>query len=234
MLCSADITLTSICAHANLLDPPSPDVYGTSEIIKAIRLAHLLGVKDVITTEGDPKTSFGHHLTHSQRIFSIEEKLYAPIQWAEELGVKLLIEPHGVVTGSVKSMSELLDELGHETTVGVCLDTGNAWLAGSEPLEYIETFGTRIKHVHWKDLDGGWLSKRGKVFGCGMSDVALGDGLVNIAAIVSKLREMGFDGDTTLEITGRENLILSAQRLRTWLGEKTEPRSRPDLLEHRA
>src|ERR1035441_1956922 len=59
----AGITLTSFCAHANLLDPSSPDAYGTHEIIKAIRLAHLLGIRHVITTEGDPKTEFGHGLT---------------------------------------------------------------------------------------------------------------------------------------------------------------------------
>lgn len=217
MLQSAGITLTSICAHANLLDPLSPDVYATTEIIKAIRLAHLLGVKEVITTEGDPKTSFGHHLTHAQRIFAIEERLHAPIQWAEEVGVDLLMEPHGVITGSVESMSELLGRLGHEKTVGVCLDTGNAWLAGSEPLEYIETFGTRIRHVHWKDLGTGWLSKRGKLFGCGMSDVALGDGLIGIRDIVLALQKIAFDGNTTLEVAGKENVILSAKRLRDWL-----------------
>ena len=64
---AAGITLTSFCAHANLLDPPSPDVYGTNEIIKAIRLAHLLGIKHVITTEDDPKTKFGHNLTRCER-----------------------------------------------------------------------------------------------------------------------------------------------------------------------
>ena len=34
---AAGITLTSFCAHANLLDPSSPDTYATTEIIKAIR-----------------------------------------------------------------------------------------------------------------------------------------------------------------------------------------------------
>ena len=58
-----NLTLTSVCAHANLLDPTAPDRYGTHQIIQAIKLAHFLGVKQVITTEGDPKTEFGHRLT---------------------------------------------------------------------------------------------------------------------------------------------------------------------------
>ncbi len=216
MIESAGITLTSVCAHANLLDPSSPDVYGTPEIIKAIRLAHHLGIKHVITTEGDPKTGFGHQLTPDQRIFSIREKLQVPIEWAEELGVELLIEPHGIVTGSLDGMATLLDGLGHEDNVGVCLDTGNSWLAGADPLDYIARFGNRIKHVHWKDLGSEWLPKRGTIFGCGMSTITLGDGLVNIPAVVAALAGVGFQGETTLEIAGRENIIHSAQRLREW------------------
>ncbi len=85
---AAGLTLTSVCAHANLLDPTSPDVYGTHEIIKAVRLANLLGVKQVITTEGDAKTKFGKNLTPQERLFTIREKLQSPIEWAEELGYK--------------------------------------------------------------------------------------------------------------------------------------------------
>jgi len=158
----AGLTLTSVCAHANLLDPTSPDVYGTREIIKAIRLAKLLDIKHVITTEGEPKTEFGEKLTPDKRLFSICEKLQSPIEWAEHLGIELLLEPHGIVTDSVEDMSNLLELLGHPETVGICLDTGNSWLGGSEPLDYIETFGERIKHVHWKDMPEEWIEKRGK------------------------------------------------------------------------
>ena len=215
----AGITLTSFCAHANLLDPPSPDIYGTNEIIKAIRLAHLLGIKHVITTEGDPKSDFGHNLKPEQRIFSIREKLYTPILWAEELGVELLLETHGIVTDSVEDMAKLLDALGHEDSVGICLDTGNSWLGGAEPLEYIKTFGKRIKHVHWKDMEADWEEKRGSVYGCGMSVITLGDGVIDIPPIVKALQDSGFDGATTLEIAGPENVKGSFQRLQEWSGE---------------
>ncbi len=213
---SAGITLTSFCAHANLLDPPSPDTYGTFEIIKAIRLAHLLGIHHVITTEGDPKTAWGHALNPEQRLFAIREKLQAPIEWAEELGVELLIEPHGMVTDSVDQMACLLDSLGHQQTVGVCLDTGNSWLGGSEPLDFIRRFGKRIRHVHWKDMGPEWEPRRGSVFGCGMATIPLGDGIVGIDAIVAALQAIGFDGYTTLEIAGPENVLRSIERLREW------------------
>ena len=48
-------------------------VYGTTEIIKAIRLAHLLDVKQVITTELEPKTDFGHNLSRDHSLIAISE-----------------------------------------------------------------------------------------------------------------------------------------------------------------
>ena len=210
------LTLTSVCAHANLLDPASPTRYGTSQIIKAIKLAHFLSIKQVITAEGEPKTDFGHHLTEDQRLFSIREKLYEPILWAETLGIELLIEPHGIMTDTVKTMSRVLDALGHEKIVGVNLDTGNSWLGGGDPLEFVRTFKERIRHVHWKDIPKDWEPKRGKVFGCGMAVIPLGDGVVGIEAIVKELKKVGFDGPTTLEVTGAEAVKVSLARLRAW------------------
>ena len=67
--------MTSVCGDANLLDPASPDRYGTAQVIKAIRLAHLLGVKQVVTTELEPKTDFGRSLSYPEKPFSIREKL---------------------------------------------------------------------------------------------------------------------------------------------------------------
>jgi len=213
------LKLSTVCAHANLLDPAAPDVYGTFQIIKAIRLAADLGIPEVITTEGDPKTKFGHALTEKERLFTICDKLQSPIEWAEELGVKLLLEPHGIVTDSVKHMGDLLERLGHEKTVGICLDTGNSWLGGAEPLDYVKTFGKRIGHVHWKDMSKEMEAQRGKLFGCGMAVIPLGDGVVSIPTIVKALKKSGFAGNTTLEISGVENIKSSVQRLQKWWNE---------------
>jgi inosose dehydratase len=210
------LTVTSVCAHANLLDPTSPGRFQTAQIVKAVKMAHFLGVKQVITTEADPKTEFAHLLTLDEKIFSIREKLHEPVRWAEHLGIELLLEPHGELTDSIESMQRILDALGHEETVGVNLDTGNSWLGGGDPLQFVKTFGDRIKHVHWKDMGAEWLPQRGKAFGCGMATIPLGDGLVGVEAIVKELRNRGFDGPTTLEVAGEENVKRSAERLRRW------------------
>ena len=214
----AGLTLTAFCAHANLLDPCSPDRYGSFEVIKAIRLAHLLGIRHVITTENDPRTEFGRNLSPDEQLFIIREKLYTPILWAEELGIELLLETHGPVTDSVDRMAELLDALGHEETVGICLDTGNSWLGGAEPIDYVTRFGKRIKHVHWKDMGPEWVEKRGTEYGCGMATIPLGDGVIDLVAIINALKGIGFDQATTLEVAGAENVRVSAERLKEWTG----------------
>jgi len=216
MVADAGLTLTAVCAHANLLDPPSPARYGTHELIKAIRLAHDLGVKQIITTEGDAKTDFGHGLTHEQRLFAVQEKLHEPLRWAEELDRQILIEPHGVLTDTIEGMQDLLQALGRPERIGVNLDTGNFWLGGGDPVQFVRTFGQRIAHVHWKDMGPEWEPKRGTMFGCGMTTTPVGEGLVGAQGIVEALKEVGFDGPTTLEIAGEDNLKKSADQLRAW------------------
>ncbi|MDO6519557.1 sugar phosphate isomerase/epimerase family protein [Zobellia uliginosa] len=200
---SRGVKITSVCAHANLLDPSAPWRYGTSQIIKAIRMAAAIGVKHVITTEGDAHTAFGQNLTDAEAIFSIKEKLNEPLQMAKDYGVKILLEPHGKYTDSVAHMEKILHECDSEA-LGVNLDTGNLWLGGGSPVEMIQKLGSKIEHIHWKDLPAEFQGQRGKIFGCGMSLIALGDGIVGIESIYEELMKIGFDGYTTLEIAGED------------------------------
>jgi inosose dehydratase len=86
----------------------------------------------------------------------------------------------------------------------------------ADPHQFVKTFRKRIRHVHWKDMPREMESKRGTMYGCGMATIPLGDGVVGIRKIVDELREVGFDGPTTLEIAGEESVKTSAERLRQW------------------
>jgi len=63
-----------------------------------------------------------------------------------------------------------------------------------------------------------WVPKRSTLYGCGMATIALGDGVIDLPAIVEALRDVGFDGPTTLEIAGATNIKKSIERLRKWSG----------------
>jgi inosose dehydratase len=189
-----------------LLDPSSPARYATNEIMKAVRQAAAMGVKHVITTEGDPKSAWGHNLTHEQRVFITAEKLYEPLRLANDLGVALLLEPHGVLTDSIAGMQAIMDALGAPANLGVNLDTGNSWLGGADPVEMARVFKDKIMHVHWKDLPAEWEANRGKLFGCGFGPIALGQGVIDIAGVYAVLKDAPLLAYSTLEVGGEENL----------------------------
>lgn len=210
------ITISSVCAHANLLDPSAPWRYGTSQIIKAVRMAAIMEIEHVITTEGDPETDFGHQLSDDEALFIIREKLYEPLRLAEDLGVKILIEPHGRITDSADHIEKLLDSAKSDA-LALNLDTGNYWLGGENPVDFVNRFSEKIEHVHWKDMPEEFVSKRGEIFGCGMTTIALGQGEVDIKGIVEALDNTGFNGHTTLEIAG-EKAVLESYKYLKYLG----------------
>lgn len=210
-----NLEITTFCAHANLLDPSAPWRYGTQQIIKAIRASAAIGVKYVITTEGEPSTDFGRQLTEDQKVFSVMEKLYEPLQVAKDHGVTLLLEPHGELTDSISGMEKLLHGLGNPDHLGINLDTGNCWLGGEDPVEMTRKFASKIKHVHWKDLPEDMQAIRGTKFGCGMSTIALGTGAIDIKGVYAALVAAGFNGHTTLEIAGDKALLQSYEYLKS-------------------
>jgi len=178
------LTITSFCAHANLLDASAPWRYGTAQIVKAVRAAAAIGVRHVITTEGDPKTAFGHGLSEREALFTIR------------------------YTDSVDHMEHLLEAC-DSPALGINLDTGNLWLGGGDPVEMVKRLGRHIEHVHWKDMPRELEPQRGSVYGTGMAVIALGQGVVDIEGTVRALQSVGFDGHTTLEVAGDDAVLAS-------------------------
>ena len=66
-------------------------------------------------------------------------------------------------------------------------------------------------------------AKRGEMFGCGMAVIPLGDGVIDMPPIISALGEIGFEGGTTLEVAGPDNVRKSVERLNE-CGWVSEPR----------
>ncbi len=205
---------SAVCAHAMLLEPSNPGVFGTAEIVKAVRFAAAIGIKDVVTTETDPRSEWAERLTYEQRVFVTAEKLYAPVRMAEDYGVRILLEPHGPITDSIRGIQDVFDMLGNPQALGVNLDTGNSWLGGADPVEMARVFKDKIHHVHWKDLSAEWEPRRGTMYGCGFSTIALGDGVIDIEGVCDVLRDAPIDS-STLEIVGSEDILKrSAEYLR--------------------
>ena len=202
-----NMKISSVCAHAPLLEPSSPMRMGTAEIMKAVRFAAAIGVRDVITTEFYAQSDWAKKLSYEQRVTIAAEKLYEPCRMASDFGVKICLEPHGPVTCSVKGLRDIMDMLGNIDSAGVNLDTGNSWLGGSDPVEMAKTFKDRIYHIHWKDLGPEFIEKRGTVFGSGFSTIELGTGVIDIKGIIAVLKDSPLIHHSTLEITGTAQLL---------------------------
>ncbi len=201
-----EISPSSVCAHAALLEPSNSATYSTSEIMKAVRFAAATGIKDVVTTELDSRSEWARSLSYEEQIFIIAEKLYVPVKMAADFGVRILLEPHGPITDSIQGLQDVFDRLGNPESLGVNLDTGNAWLGGADPVEMAKVFRDKIHHIHWKDLGAEWEAKRGSNYGCGFSTIALGDGVIDIRGVCEVLKD-GEIANSTLEIIGDEDIL---------------------------
>lgn len=89
--------------------------------------------------------------------------------------------------------------------IGLCLDTGHLLVGGSDPVALARDAPGRIAHVHLKDVDAGLAAdvRAGRV---AYSDAVrdglyrpLGDGDIDIAALLSALQAAGYDGWYVLE-----------------------------------
>ena len=62
-------------------------------------------------------------------------------------------------------------------------DTGNSFLAGNDPVEYVRLVASRVVHVHVKDIPASQLPERGKVTGTRVG-VAVGEGVVDLRGVL--------------------------------------------------
>ena len=209
------LTATTVCAHATLLDPVSPSRFGTHEISKAIMLAAGMGVPHVITTEGHPQTEWAHNLSFDEKVLVVAEKLYEPVRLAADMGVKVLLEPHGPLTDTSEGLHGLLDALGNPESLKINLDTGNSWLGGSDPVELAKEFKNDIYHIHWKDLPADMEPQRGRMWGTGMGLIPLGTGAIDITGVYEVLKDAPHVEYTTLEVAGDEAMLKSYEFLKS-------------------
>jgi inosose dehydratase len=121
---------------------------------------------------------------------------------ALDRGVTACLHPH---VGTVVESADDIDRVLTTSGVPLCLDTGHALIGGADPVALARDAGDRIKHVHLKDVDPAWADRvrAGEVdysaaVAAGMYR-PLGQGGVDIAAIVGSLEATGYDGWYVLE-----------------------------------
>lgn len=117
-------------------------------------------------------------------------------------GLLAVLHPH---VGTMVETRADVDRVLSGSTIPLCLDTGHLLIGGTDPLELAKAVPGRIAHTHLKDVDAALAAKvqSGELsytdaVKAGMY-TPLGTGDVDIAGIVSVLRDNGFDGWFVME-----------------------------------
>jgi inosose dehydratase len=143
---------------------------------------------------------------------------------ASAVGIRAVLHPHaGGYVEFEDELAAVLDAIAADE-LGLCIDTGHALYAGSDPAALIRSYGARLEHLHLKDLDGAVASR-----GLGFWDAVeagvfcpVGDGVLDLAALRPALAAVGYRGVATIEQDRRpgtagspvEDLRRSVERLR--------------------
>ena len=117
-------------------------------------------------------------------------------------GLLAVLHPH---VGTIVETKDDVDRVLAGSSIPLCLDTGHLLIGGTDPLELAKAVPNRIAHTHLKDVDASLAAKvqSGELTYTeavkeGMY-TPLGTGDVDIAGIVSVLRDNGFNGWFVLE-----------------------------------
>lgn len=121
---------------------------------------------------------------------------------AAERGVEATLHPHvGTMVETAAEVDRVLD--GSE--IGLCLDTGHLLVGGADPVAIARTAPDRIRHTHLKDVRKPVADRvrSGQItYTDGVRDsmyVPLGEGDIDIAAIVRSLEAAGYQGWYVME-----------------------------------
>lgn len=117
-------------------------------------------------------------------------------------GLITALHPHW---GMVIETGDHVERLLEACDVGLCLDTGHLYLAGTDPTDVAKLASDRVHHVHLKDVDpvfaqrvrSGELPFRQAVIEGAFTP--LGEGDVDISGVIRTLEAAGYDGWYVLE-----------------------------------
>ncbi len=212
------LRFSALDAHTCLLVPP----VGVPYLRRAIDLAAALDCPWVISDEGPLP---GDWITLQQAFDILCLSLEAIIAHGRARGVGFAIELHNPLTARLEWLAKLLEHFG-PGELGVNFDTGNCFLAGHDPVEFVRCVAPRVTHVHVKDIPKTLLAERGRVTGTRVG-VAVGEGVVDLAGIVSVLGLAGFAGVLSVECDTPAQAQASLPRLAQLIQNASHQPSNP-------
>lgn len=185
---------------------PEGSTFGVQYVQQAIRFAAEIGCPIVDTTDGATKPE-GYS---DEDIFRITCENYKQcLVWAEDYDVIINVETHGPYTNDAEFLDRLFTHFDSEH-LRLNFDTGNSFISGNDPLEYLQHFRKYLSHVHIKDVSPELTAAvRGEETGIACSEVPIGGGVNadNIRRCVEYLKETDWSGVLSVECYGSDDNI---------------------------
>jgi sugar phosphate isomerase/epimerase len=198
---------------------PDGSSYGVAYVQQSIRFAAEIDCPMVDTVDG----AFEIKGLSRDEVFRITCDNYRQcLSWAEDYGIIINIEPHGPYTTDADFMERLFEYFDSQY-LRLNMDTGNTFIAGLDPLEYMRALLPYLSHMHIKDVSESLAAAlRGEETGIACSEVPIGGGVnaENIKRCIELLKETNWSGAISIECNGsNENIRQSVEFLRTALDE---------------
>ncbi len=175
----AGVKLSGLSSHTPLAKPEVSLEY----LKQAIRFAAECGAPVVNTDEG-PKPAW---TTAEEDHVLMRYVLHEAAAVAEPRGIRIGLEPHQQYSKSPAGLDRIYG-LVKSPVIGINFDTGNAFLAGEDPITWLDHVKDRLVHVHAKDISVAQAdAERGKVTGTAVG-CACGDGVIDWRKVIEICR----------------------------------------------
>ena len=202
------------------LSRPEGATLGVEYVLHSLRWAHIAGCPRIDTTDdrfAPQEMTERECLDHMRRIYR------QIVKAAEEYRIVINIEPHGYFTTKPAFLEEML-HFADSPYLRLNMDTGNTFIAGEDPVAFLERFLPRVNHVHIKDVSATLAaSARGELTGIAVSHCAIGEGVnaANIIRAIGMLSRAGYDGVLSLECEGQGGPMI--ERSLAWIRKVLPP-----------
>jgi sugar phosphate isomerase/epimerase len=176
----AGVKLSGLSAHTTLCKPE----IGTEYLKQAIRFAAECGAPVINTDEG-PKPGW---TTEAEDFVLMRYTLMEASKVAEPRGILIGLECHQQYSKFPDGLDRI-QRLVKSPSIGINFDTGNAFLCGHDPYQWLRRVVKRLVHLHAKDISvqqGG--AERGKVSGTPVG-CACGDGVIDWKKVIQIIRK---------------------------------------------
>ena len=198
------VKISGLSAHSPLC---KPDI-STDYLRQAVRFAAECGAP-VVNTDDGPKPTW---TTEQEDLVLMKYVLNEVAAVAEPRSVWIGLETHGQYTCTPAALARVL-ELVPATSVGINFDTGNSFLSGNDPLEWLSQVIDRVVSLHAKDISQEAARLfRGKVKG--MLGCACGDGVIDWRKVVAICKRANREIVLSVECGSIEDAERSLHHLR--------------------